>query len=289
MGVQNLAPLPDEKTTEVFLRTAFAGKPDDSRILIWTLQGRLSRTFTDIDAAIAYVSDCVDKKDVYFGVGLGSEDVAKNRRFRLNQVSGLIGLHIDLDVQHAGAHKKHGLPETKEAAYAFLDELDLPPTFVIDSGHGYQVYWLFEEPWMFGNPVERKTAEQYVQHWQLYVHALALKKHGWNMDHTHDLPRVMRIPGTVNWKEADKPVPATIVAHNPDARYVIGDIVAVLEKNQEIANLSPRSLSSERDAREIAAKLVVDPLAEPPALKFAALMQSNKAAHDAFYHKRDAG
>lgn len=287
MGVQQIAPLPNEKTTELFLRAVFDHKPEDARILIWTIPEKLTRTFTDVDQAIAYVGECVDHKDVYFGVGTGSIDPKATQRFLAKQITGLIGFHIDLDVEDEHAHKKKNLPPTKEAAMAFLDELVLPPTFVVDSGHGYQAHWLFDEPWSFENSAERDTAHQYNRWWQQFARGLALKNHAWNVDSTPDLSRVLRVPGSVNWKVPTQPVPVTIVRYDLGARYQINQFLKVLEDNQEIAKLPQKGFDTEVMRRELENSVKIDPNAEPPMLKFAKLLRNSRQAYSAFNHDHD--
>lgn len=66
----------------------------------------------------------------------------------------------------------------------------IPPSVVVDSGHGYHAYWKLdrEEPW-------------YSCH--LAMKGLAQKLKG---DHVYDAPRILRIPGTSNYKEEPRPV-----------------------------------------------------------------------------------
>ena len=48
------------------------------------------------------------------------------------------------------------------------------------------------------------------------------EKHGWKLDNTQDLARILRIPGTLNFK-SNPPKRVTVVEYNQDARYDIED------------------------------------------------------------------
>lgn len=63
------------------------------------------------------------------------------------------------------------------------------PNIIVDSGHGYHAYWLLERD------LDMVDAS-------LIMRGLARELHG---DAVHDAPRVLRVPGTRNHKDADPP------------------------------------------------------------------------------------
>ena len=85
---------------------------------------------------------------------------------------------------------------------ALLDELPLRPTFIVHSGGGLHPYWLLRELWMLETHEERKRAARLVAGWQVMLRERA-GAHGWKLDSTHDLARVLRVPGTKNCKQAE--------------------------------------------------------------------------------------
>ena len=82
---------------------------------------------------------------------------------------------------------------TEGKAFFSLMRSPVPPTVIIDSGHGYHAYWLLDR---FEHlPV----VQEVMKSMSLFLGA----------DHTHDAPRVLRVPWTTNWK--DDPVPVRLL------------------------------------------------------------------------------
>ena len=103
-------------------------------------------------------------------------------------------LWADLDAKMLGS---------KQQALMKLVQADIPPSVVIDSGHGYHAYWKLggELEWLTACAVMKGIAKDL------------------NGDHVYDKARIMRIPGTMNWKDADHPVPVrTIVFDTTNIR-----------------------------------------------------------------------
>ena len=116
------------------------------------------------------------------------------------------GLWADVDYTD-DAHTKPGLPAKADALRVLMQDVETP-TILVSSGHGYQPWWLFDEPWVFASAMTsgRKHRCSYA---------------GGNpdspmpstpaMDSTHDLARVLRVPGTLNRKgEPFVPVTAEV-------------------------------------------------------------------------------
>lgn len=145
--------------------------------------------------------------DAYVGVGARRPGLAAARRGKRNDVVGIPGLWLDVDV--AGpTHAAQNLPPTQEAALELLEKLPRPPSLLVDSGSGgFHCYWLFSEgPWWFrmdagGGEEDRVAAERLVRGVQQRVREV-FEAAGFHLDQTADLPRVLRVPGTRNWKVA---------------------------------------------------------------------------------------
>lgn len=147
-------------------------------------------------------------QNVYVPVGLQAERQDSGRG-KAATVCALAGLWADIDYQ-SPAHKAQNLPPDEAAARALLAELPLEPTAVVHSGHGLQAWWLFRELWAFGSDAERLAAAELSERWQSTVQAVAAR-HGWTVDATADLARVLRLPGTVNRKDGCEPVPVRLL------------------------------------------------------------------------------
>lgn len=178
-----------------------------------------------IDAASAHNAD---GKDVYFGL---STFAKAGSRTAENAVSAR-SLYIDIDC--AGRdYESHG--QGLEALETFmtttgLEQLGDP--WIIDSGGGLHVYWPFE-------------GERPIPEWKAVAEAYKrlAKKHGFKIDMTctSDAARVLRLPGTKNYKRDAK---VTIIQHGDvfdfaDLKRVIGS-VEVERQAAGIAGTKPK-------------------------------------------------
>lgn len=76
-----------------------------------------------------------------------------------------------------------------------LADFGLPPTIIVDSGGGYQGLWRLDELFYVGGTAER---------WgniEAYNRQLAADLGG---DHCHNIERILRVAGTVNWPDEKK-------------------------------------------------------------------------------------
>jgi P4 family phage/plasmid primase-like protien len=207
---------------------------------LWRLEGCTSFWFpaNQIEKAVAKAEQLAGTANVYCGTALidlearkTAEKIANEGQCELKAIRGtaatacaIPGLWLDLDVGgpiHGPAHKSTKLPPTYEDALALIAEtLPLEPTVIIDSGHGLYAWWLFEEPWYFENDQDREEAAGLVYRLQRTFQEKATT-HGWDVDGTADLARVLRIPGTFNRKLA--PVPVRFHTINEHRRYQPSD------------------------------------------------------------------
>lgn len=114
-----------------------------------------------------------------------------------------------------------------EAKQRCVDALLPEPSVIVNSGNGVHLYWLLTEPYAIddvGDPVpkseiDKQTLSPKTQHVQAIQQGMALKIGG---DATHDLSRILRLPETLNRKDArngKEPVPCTLVECDSSKRY----------------------------------------------------------------------
>jgi P4 family phage/plasmid primase-like protien len=89
----------------------------------------------------------------------------------------------------------------KASVLAHIDGLALPPSVIVDSGGGYHCYWLLPEPFIFAGQFDRERARAAQSAW--VAHAGGDKS-------SKDLARVLRLPGTMNYKYSP-PAPVAVV------------------------------------------------------------------------------
>lgn len=177
------------------LKALFADKPETDKILIWSLKSKCSHWVERVEE--------IDPKnydsDVYFGVGTSPEDFGPRKRCPASKITGIGALWLDIDI--AGpAHKKGNLPATEAEAMTLLSSTfaGLEPSYIIDSGHGLQAYWLLDS-WCQITEANRSA----VQALSIDFNALwraSCAGAGYDADSVCDLARVMRLPGSKNHK-----------------------------------------------------------------------------------------
>ncbi len=199
-----------------FLQTLYR-KDAPGYLPLWTSGLRRTRWVpaNDLSRAAETAVELGQRGDVYFGVGLHPEELGPYERGRAEGVIAIPGLWTDVDIE-GEAHKGKNLPLTVEDAMKAIEAFPLAPTLVLHSGHGLQPWWLFEGLWVFEGEEERKKAQDLSRRFQATLKAAAQER-GWGMDGTHDISRVMRVPGTLNHKL--EPAEVKVLHHNEDARY----------------------------------------------------------------------
>lgn len=115
----------------------------------------------------------------------------------------------------------------KGAALMQLIDFVLPPAIIIDSGHGYHAYWKLRE--QVSNM--RATA---------IMRGLARVLKG---DHVYDPARILRLPGTTNWKDPDHPMPVRVLRMDALRKQRAADFVdfgAIGQTEIEQASMPPK-------------------------------------------------
>lgn len=152
-------------------------------------------------------------RNVYFGVNpvariplTNARGEKRDRRYIRSQ-NGYIGaintVFGEFDIKDFGS---------KEAIFDHLS--DYPPASVtIFSGGGYHLYWLLDEPFIIGTEADREQARRVQANWVDYTGSDKQSK---------DLARVLRVPGTKNYKPQYAPdFPTVTIIDHIDKRYTL--------------------------------------------------------------------
>jgi hypothetical protein len=158
--------------------------------------------------------------DVYLALarfGDEADDKGRPRRVAGNAV-GCASFQADLDVKEGGYAS---LREAVGALAGACDTLSLPPPNVgVRSGRGLHVYWRLRSVLAAGR-------------WQSLAELLtaALLGAGLRFDVaiTKDIARILRVPGTRNWKDPGHPLPVS-VAWWKDVDHDVGTFEAALAR-----------------------------------------------------------
>lgn len=170
--------------------------------------------------------------DVYFGVGLIRGSPA--RRGKAQDISCIASLWADVDCQSPD----HPNAPTRQAALELIADMPIAPSVIVDSGWGFHVYWLFHEPWVFDDDTERARAQAISHGWHELLRAKAAQRH-YHIDAVWDLARILRVPGTINYKYGQNVDVTMYEISDPMRRYDPSDFEEYAYKPIE---QKPRSL-----------------------------------------------
>lgn len=145
----------------------------------WVLQTRLADWWP-----VGEMSDVpADNVDVYVGVHPTASRKAANTRSTNEDIVAVNCLFADFDAKD--------FDRSKPAALARIRQLRIRPSVIVDSGGGYHCYWLLTEPFLLTTAQARERARRTQADWVRFVGGDQGAK---------DLARVLRVPGTRNWK-----------------------------------------------------------------------------------------
>jgi len=151
-----------------------------------------------IDEATQTVIDFNNNKlNTNFCIGLADAVPEPGKGLSVEMVTGLFGFFSDVDIQHEAHGNGKRYPPTVEDALWCLE--GLKPTWTINSGHGIQAVYLFEEPYFFENTADKNKITKLSFRLGQSIRNRARRK-GWELDATHEFTRGFRLPGTLNYK-----------------------------------------------------------------------------------------
>ncbi|HLH16238.1 MAG TPA: phage/plasmid primase, P4 family [Bryobacteraceae bacterium] len=229
-----------EPIAEFFRR--LHGEEAFGHLIVWTRQDKATRAFDlaaagALTAAMEYCRRRAETCDVYAAVGLQASPPAGNGRGTEDGVCSVPAVWADIDI--AGpAHASKDLPATEQDAVALIEAVGLPPSIIVRSGFGLQVYWRYKEPWRLETAADRAAAKSLSTRFQGLLRQLAQSR-GWGLDSTPDLCRVLRVPGTFNRKLP--PDIRSVTAEYSDSAYTQADIEEILAGIEDPGPLLPRA------------------------------------------------
>jgi hypothetical protein len=120
-------------------------------------------------------------------------------------IKDIVCLWADLD----GKDFEGGKPEALQRVQGF----PLPPSIVVDSGHGYHCYWVLRDP-ILGITGDKRLAFKQI------LSGVVKKLEG--DKHPLFLNALLRLPGTFNIKE-DEPLECRVIQLNTEKKYCLDD------------------------------------------------------------------
>lgn len=139
-------------------------------------------------AARTWIDDRQGRENLYFTVNPVLRPM--NIKPKKSDMRGMIALHVDIDPRPG-----EEIESERKRALKLLQEFKPRPTVIIDSGGGYQGFWMLDqEARTDGNEDRAIELEAYNLQIEVLMQA----------DACHNIDRIMRLPGTVNIPNAKK-------------------------------------------------------------------------------------
>ena len=145
-------------------------------------------TTSNIDDIEQFLSKYGDTHNLYYNANTATQN-APNDKIKKIDIESINAIWIDLDPDKSKNYNEERLRLSNLAKE--LNDSELPPSYIVDSGNGIQCLWLLDEPL----PYERyKDVEALMRGLNL--------KHGG--DNTHNIDRLLRLPYTTNFPNEAK-------------------------------------------------------------------------------------
>ena len=170
----------------------------------------------DLDAD--YAMGLLDQKDTW----IGAQPVkpgTPNKRTKASDVACVRVLYADFDLKDSTD------PAQIDRAISQLSlQLGVEPISVVSSGGG------LHPRWKLAKPIDPADAKGVLARWQITVQRIA-EENGFKADSVFDLPRVLRLPGTVNEKYSPA-AEVTITARDTKATVPTSAVWSKLDQHK---------------------------------------------------------
>ncbi len=234
----------------------------------WTAEDKKSFWWkTDKPAAIPS-----GQRNTYFGVhpvssipetnARGEHAESRALRSQINVIAAINCLFAEYDAKDFN--------NDKAATRAAIEALEPPPSAVVDSGGGYHCYWLLNEPYSLATPDARKEIVKLQAAWVRLMGGDTAAK---------DLARVLRVPGTKNYKYT--PPRDVAMVELSERRYALADLAALaapfIESDKPKVTTSSNGAPSDRYAAAALAGELARVFTAPEGQKHHQLFKSSAA------------
>ncbi|GMV27828.1 MAG: hypothetical protein AMXMBFR58_38590 [Phycisphaerae bacterium] len=149
----------------------------------------------------------------------------RSKKTEATDIEAMVCLHVDLDPRE-GEDVAAEQRRIRERLTTNLPAGVPPPTLVVFSGGGCQGFWALREPLRLDGS---KAAAEDAKRWNLQLEVV------FGADHCHNIDRIMRLPGTVNWPDSKKKAKgrtaalAEVVEWHPERAYELGQFTKAPE------------------------------------------------------------
>ena len=149
--------------------------------------------------------------DVWHAVNPVCVEPTNSKRGDELAVSYQTAIVVDIDIQ-SDAHKSDNLAADFDEAKSFLP---FTPSIIINSGYGLHAYFIFDTP----IAITDQNREELKRRNNLLLDIIRLRANGKKIDGVGDLPRVLRTPGTFNYKLGKDDAPLCHIVEDSGLRF----------------------------------------------------------------------
>lgn len=285
-----LASLTHDEQRDLFFKALW---PNEQAHTYFCSFGRGRFVAWDVPTIASFINQR-NNQDLYFGIGQTNKAMPNkraNRKIGEPDVISIAALFGDFDGQDFDPdiedikklykdENKLAKEEKRAPNYTNLPKIDPtlgkkgafeaiklaeskagPASIIINSGGGYQAYWLLDKPIKIRQLLDTQDMRRYFEKWQVFIDGDKSAK---------DLERVYRVPYSYNCKPhyADGPLLATIVKMDTSIRYSISDINALIMAPQmDLSEQAPKAKTSKAKTKKSkvtkAAKTAKTPTIKP--------------------------
>lgn len=194
----------------------------------------VARAFTvdTIDLAPAWIEARQrERKNIYWSVNPLKSPL--NKKAEKTDVAAMAWLHVDID-------------DTSDGVLERLRAYRPAPSCVVFSGGGYQGFWKLEEPAPL--TLLNGSRDPQEEDYNRYI------EHEFAADHCHNIDRIMRVPGTVNWPNKKKrdagrqPVAARLIEFHDERRYELADFTPMAKQQVQLPRVVTDYVGEDRSA-----------------------------------------
>lgn len=174
----------------------------------WLTDGRMRWRFADSPAQAAPAPQQLPNRDLWFGAHPLRDEPPSHRRGDASFVIEVVAIPADLDWADPSRRTDKELPDeaTVRAALRSLGS-ELAPSIIVNSGHGLQPWWLLD------HAVEPVEGAELVARLSARLLELGIE------NGRQDLASILRLPGSTNWKDPERPMPVTVERFEPAWRF----------------------------------------------------------------------
>ena len=149
--------------------------------------------------------------DIWHSVNPVSIEPTSSKRGDELAVSYQIAIVVDIDIQ-SDAHKSDNLAANFDEAKSFLP---FTPSLLVHSGYGLHAYYIFDTP----IEITDQNREEIKRRNNLLLEVIRQRANGKKIDGVGDLPRVLRTPGTFNYKLGKDNAPLCHIVEDSGLRF----------------------------------------------------------------------